>query len=76
MLDMVPQDARSWVMAWAIRVQTREGEPIVSPEFEDRVDAENDLGQLRRWFEDDDPLEVDWLVIARDNVISANLVGN
>lgn len=60
-------------MSWAIRVQTHQGDPIVSPPFDDREAAEVDIDQLRSWLEDGQ-LSVGWLAVARENVISANLV--
>jgi hypothetical protein len=60
-------------MGWAIRVQTLQGEPIVSPTFDDRDDAEVDIDQLRWWLEGGQ-LSVGWLAVTRDNVVSANLI--
>jgi hypothetical protein len=61
-------------MSWAVQVQTREGQPIISPPFADREEAEGDLAGLRDWLENGNDHDVRWLAVPRDIVISANLV--
>lgn len=60
-------------MVWAIRVQTRESEPLVSPAFDDRGDAESDIEELRSWLEGG-LLSVGWLAATRENVVGAYLI--
>ncbi|GGK79134.1 hypothetical protein [Mangrovihabitans endophyticus] len=61
-------------MTWAIHVQTREGQPITSPSFDDREEAEEDLACLRGWLEDENDHDLGWLAVPRNIVISASLV--